>query len=190
MPIKVEAHPTMEQVLGFADGSSLYKEAKNLENQEDLAAAEHKYLEAIQAQEAGFGPDHHTTAASYDALGELYLNTERIDKAEEYLNKALHSREHDESNFPSDLAMTRDTLGRLYEMKGDLKAAEEIRLKGLPDNIACGNNNCLRLQNSLKVLSKCSMCKAVLYCSQACQKADWKRHRKYCRCTEGVAGQS
>ena len=141
MPIKVEAHPTMEQVLGFADGSDLFRKAKHLENQGDLAAAEHKYLEAIQAQEAGFGPDHHTTAASYDALGELYLNTERIDKAEEYLNKALHSREHDESNFPSDLAMTRDTLGRLYEMKGDLKAAEEIRLKGLPDNIACGNNN-------------------------------------------------
>ena len=41
----------------------------------------------------------------------------------------------------SDSRETRDTLGRLYEMKGDLKAAEEIRLKGLPDNIACGNNN-------------------------------------------------
>ncbi|KAI1788364.1 hypothetical protein LXA43DRAFT_1025509 [Ganoderma leucocontextum] len=183
MSIKIQADPTMEQVLGWADGTDLQKEAMYLESQGQFTAAEHKYLEAIRAKEAGFGPDHYTTGTSYDCLGELYLKMERIDKAEEYLKKALRAREH--SGFSSDLAMTREHLGKLFEMKGDLQAAQEIRLKGLPDNIACGNVNCLRLQNSLKDLSKCSACKAVLYCSQACQKADWKRHRKYCRRIEG-----
>ncbi|PIL24387.1 hypothetical protein GSI_14140 [Ganoderma sinense ZZ0214-1] len=147
----------MEQVLGFADGHPLQQEALHLEKQGHLTAAELKYLESIRAQESGFGPDHYTTATAYDSLGELYLKTGQLDNAEEYLNKALRAREH--SGFKSELATTRDHLGRLFEMKGDLKAAREIRLKGLPDNIACGNSDCLRLQNSLKELSKCSTCK-------------------------------
>nr|VWO98909.1 MFS domain-containing protein [Ganoderma boninense] len=147
----------MAQVMSFEDSRVLHEEAKDLENQGRLAAAEHKYLEAIRARESGLGPDHYTTATSYDSLGELYFKMEQLDKAEEYLNKALHARK--DSGFNADLAMTRDSLGRLFEMKGDLKAAQEIRLKGLHDNIACGNGSCLRLQNSLKELSKCSVCK-------------------------------
>ncbi len=139
MSIKIQVKPTMEQVVGFADGTDLQQEAADLESQGHVAAAEHKYLEAIRAKEAGFGPDHYTTATSYDSLGELYLKTGQVDKAEEYLNKALRARE--DSDFSSDLAMTRDSLGKLFEMKGDLQAARDIRLKGLPDNIACGNSN-------------------------------------------------
>lgn len=137
MPIKVQAHPPMEQLFGWAGGSDIQNEARDLENQGDFAATESKYLEAIRSKEAGFGPDHYTTGSSYDSLGELYLKMGRVDKAEEYLNKALRAREN--SGFSSDLAMTRDSLGKVYEMKGDLKAAQEIRLKGLPDNIACTN---------------------------------------------------
>ncbi|TFK94136.1 hypothetical protein K466DRAFT_649494 [Polyporus arcularius HHB13444] len=78
--------------------------------------------------------------------------------------------------------MTRDNLGQVYEMKGDLRAAQEMRLRGAADsNIACGNYNCLKLQNNLSDLSRCSVCKAVFYCSRPCQASDWKRHKKYCR---------
>lgn len=81
----------------------------------------------------------------------------------------------------SDLAVTRDDLGRLFEMKGELQASQEIRLKGAPYNIACGNPNvsfcvslprshyhdaypcmhpqCSKLQKPLSNLSKCSACK-------------------------------
>ncbi|KAI0061270.1 hypothetical protein BV25DRAFT_1916952 [Artomyces pyxidatus] len=29
-------------------------------------------------------------------------------------------------------------------------------------------------------LRKCARCKAIFYCSKACQKTDWKNHRQYC----------
>lgn len=63
---------------------------------------------------------------------------DRLDKAEKYLNKALRIRSH--SRPKADLAVTRDNLGRLHEMRGDLQAAQDIRLQGASDNnIACGN---------------------------------------------------
>jgi hypothetical protein len=36
-------------------------------------------------------------------------------------------------------------------------------------------------------LSCCQACRNVLYCSKACQKEDWKRHKKICKCL--VVGQ-
>ncbi|TBU48307.1 hypothetical protein BD309DRAFT_949805 [Dichomitus squalens] len=179
MAFNLSVNPTAAQAMGIGDGVALNNEALRLESQGDLAGAEHKHLETISVKEAGLGTDHSTTAVSYNGLGELYLKMERRDKAEEYLTKALRVREH--CGPAADLAVTRDNLGKLYEMKDDLQAAQDIRLEGAPDNIACGNYNCLKLQNLLSSLSKCSACKAILYCSQACQKADWKRHKKYCR---------
>jgi hypothetical protein len=29
-------------------------------------------------------------------------------------------------------------------------------------------------------LRACSRCKAIMYCSQACQRADWRRHKRVC----------
>ncbi|KAI1797906.1 hypothetical protein LXA43DRAFT_876736 [Ganoderma leucocontextum] len=176
-------NPTDAQVTGLTDSVELNNQALRLERRGDFAGAELKHLEAIRVKEAGVGTDHITTAVSYNGLGELYLKMEQLDKAEEYLNKALRVREH--LGPASDLAVTRDDLGRLFEMKGELQTAQEIRLNGAPDNIACGNFSCSKLQNSLSNLSKCSVCKAVLYCSQSCQQADWKRHKKYCRRTQG-----
>jgi hypothetical protein len=34
---------------------------------------------------------------------------------------------------------------------------------------------------STKSIKKCSRCRKVPYCSQACQKADWKEHKKVCK---------
>ncbi|KAI0361587.1 hypothetical protein OH77DRAFT_1417867 [Trametes cingulata] len=178
----------MGTVLGVTDGVDLNNQALRLERQGDLQGAERAHLEAIRVKEAGLGTDHFTTAVSYNGLGELYLKMGRLDQAEEYLNKALRVRS--QSGPKVDLAVTRDNLGQLYEMKGDLKAAQEIRLQGAPDNIACGNYNCAKLSNTLSSLSRCSACQAVLYCSPPCQTADWKRHKKYCRRPNATAGQA
>ena len=132
-------NPSAGQAVGLTSGVDLNNHALSLERQGDLAGAERAHLQAIQVKEASLGTDHYTTALSYNGLGELYLTLERLDKAEEYLNKALRVREH--SGPRSDLAVTRDNLGRLFEMKGDLRAAAEMRMRGAPDNIACGNYN-------------------------------------------------
>ncbi|TBU35270.1 hypothetical protein BD311DRAFT_773404 [Dichomitus squalens] len=144
MAFDLSVNPTAAQAMGIGDGVALNNEALRLESQGDLAGAEHKHLEAIRITEAGLGTDHFTPAA-------------------------LRVREH--SGPAADLAVTRDNLGKLYEVKGDLQVAQDIRLEGAPDNIACGNYNCPKFQNSLSSLSKCS----------ACKKADWKRHKNYCR---------
>ena len=139
MAFNVQVNPPAARVMGIGEGVALNNEALRLESQGDLAGAERKHLEAIWVKEAGLGTDDSTTAVSYNGLGELYLSMERLDKAEEYLTKALRVRER--SGPASDLAVTRDNLGKLFEMKGDLQSAEDIRLKGAPDNIACGNYN-------------------------------------------------
>ena len=119
-------------------GSQLNNEALRLEREGDLAGAERLHLEAIEVKEEGLGVDHFTTAVSYNGLGELYLKTNKLDKAEEYLNKALRIRE--KSGPQTDLAGTRDNLARLFEVRGNLDVAEEMLRRGAPNNnIACGN---------------------------------------------------
>jgi len=51
-----------------------------------------------------------------------------------------------------DAAVTRENLARLYELKSDLEAAKEMRLRGAPSSIACGNYNvCRSTANLLNV---------------------------------------
>jgi hypothetical protein len=40
--------------------------------------------------------------------------------------------------------------------------------------------NCGRLPGGAKIFSTCSRCKKARYCSQSCQKVDWKTHKKTC----------
>ncbi|KAJ6580677.1 hypothetical protein B0H19DRAFT_1112067 [Mycena capillaripes] len=39
----------------------------------------------------------------------------------------------------------------------------------------------LRSCNNHKNLNKCSRCRTAMYCSKECQKADWARHKPYCK---------
>jgi hypothetical protein len=40
--------------------------------------------------------------------------------------------------------------------------------------------NCGRKPGEAKAFSTCSRCKKARYCSQGCQKVDWKAHKKTC----------
>lgn len=42
--------------------------------------------------------------------------------------------------------------------------------------------------NSTAPLKHCAKCKEVIYCSQDCQRDDWKRHKKVCSKGLGASG--
>jgi len=57
-----------------------------------------------------------------------------------------------------------------------------IKLHTASEYAPCGNGNCDKMETSVKQFKKCSRCFSVAYCSPACQKADWKYHKKnWCR---------
>ncbi|OBZ78943.1 hypothetical protein A0H81_01107 [Grifola frondosa] len=174
----VTVNPSAAATLALSEGINLNNEAQRLVREGNFQAAELKHLRAIELKERGLGLDHITTALSWNAIGELYIKMGRLDEAEGYLQKALRVRSN--SGPASDAAATRDNLARIYEIRGNLQAAKTMRLAGAPDKIACCNFRCIHQTMSLKDLSHCSICKSIYYCSESCQVADWKRHKKYC----------
>ena len=165
--------PSVATALGVGKGAELNSQAYLKRCAGDFKGAERAYLGAIKIREQGLGKDHHLTAISYNSLGELYMVMGELGTAEEYLDKALAIRAT--KGLPVDLAITRDNLGRLFEMKGDLKAAADIRRQGGPDNVACSNYGgvsippfvislaidgyqCINFTNSLAQLSQCGKC--------------------------------
>ena len=75
-----------------------------------------------------------------------------------------------------------ELFGNLYNLflpdelkitKSDIRSA---RIKSPFD--ACAT--CGKHQTQLQ-LKKCGRCKAVFYCSVACQKNDWKQHKTECK---------
>ena len=56
-------------------------------------------------------------------------------------------------------------------------SAPKSAVAGRPQN-HCANPSCA---TGLQALLKCSRCQAAYYCSQDCQKADWRVHRTMCK---------
>jgi hypothetical protein len=52
--------------------------------------------------------------------------------------------------------------------------------KPLPGPPKCANPTCGTVKGELL---KCSACKVTWYCSRACQQADWKTHKAFCKAT-------
>ncbi|KAF8898753.1 hypothetical protein BD779DRAFT_1485395 [Infundibulicybe gibba] len=159
-------------------GVKLNSEALLAERNGDLALAERLHLQAIEVKEGG--PDKASLAISRNALGELYIKLNRLTEAEDNLRKAIDIRSSIASQA-YDAAVSRENLGQLYELKGMLNEAREIRLVGAPDKICCGNYNCPGQTFKMDQLLQCGKCKSVYYCSKNCQGRDWKsRHKPLC----------
>ncbi|EMD42101.1 hypothetical protein CERSUDRAFT_62056 [Gelatoporia subvermispora B] len=146
--------------------------------------AEQHQLRAIDLKERTYGPDHRSTAVSYNALGELYIKMNRPDDAETFLQRALRIRERHGLPCVFDAAISRENLAQVHEMKGDLGRAKDMRLLGAPNTLVCGWEHCTKETLTEDQLSQCSGCKAIFYCSDSCQRGDWRRHRNYCRRSE------
>lgn len=129
-------NPSPAQAMAVMQASGLNNEALQCMRTGDHAGAEHLHKQAIQVKEVGLGTDHITTALSYNALGETYVAMGRLDEAEDYLGRALRVRA---TQGPAmDAAVTRDNLGRVCEMRGDLAKAREIRTLD-QSHVACGH---------------------------------------------------
>ncbi|KAI0788423.1 hypothetical protein C8Q75DRAFT_854374 [Abortiporus biennis] len=164
------------------EGMSYNKEALRLMRLGDYSGAEAQHLRAIQDQERGLpkNSNHLSIGISYNGLGEVYILMNHLDDAEHYLLLAIRVRQN--GGPAMDLAMSRDNLGKVYEMRGNLMKAKELRLEGSPDDMICSNFTCTTgIKLPLNQLSHCGKCKSIFYCSPKCQKADWKRHKKYCQ---------
>jgi len=46
--------------------------------------------------------------------------------------------------------------------------------------ITCGNTTCSKNNSNECKLLRCARCKNMWYCSKACQRNDWKRHKRVC----------
>ncbi|KAF9568398.1 hypothetical protein CPC08DRAFT_746233 [Agrocybe pediades] len=156
----------------------LNNQALMAEQSGDFATAERLHLQAIQIKEQALGPENPTTALSYNAIGELYLKMQRLDDAESYLTRAVRIR--NSSGTALDAAISRENIAQLYELRGDLSRAKQIR-SSVPDHVVCAYHHCPGQTFQLKQLKVCGKCKSAYYCSAACQGKDWNsRHKPLC----------
>ena len=68
------------------------------------------------------------------------------------------------------------------EQRRDCLAAGRIRdmFEGEEAVLRCGNPACSKLQHAKGQFKRCAKCKAIAYCSAACQKAHWRVHKAGC----------
>jgi hypothetical protein len=76
------------------------------------------------------------------------------------------------------------TVKMLVEMmKKKVPALEVVVKKGRSKRKEGECENCGRKPSNGKILLTCARCKSTRYCSQECQKVDWKGHKKNCKAT-------
>jgi hypothetical protein len=84
-----------------------------------------------------FGPGNTHTALNQNSLGKLYIKMGRVDEAEAVLQATPSLRAKD-----LDTTVTRENLVQVYEARGDLRAAKEMKNRGLPDKLVCSHQKC------------------------------------------------
>jgi len=160
----------------------LSNEANQLRMSGKREEALEKMLEVLKMKIAATGEQSIHTGVTRNTLGEMYMEMDKPDEAQKHLEEALECRKK-MPNF--DTAVTRENLGQLWEMKGDLLKAREIRNAGGPNAMACGSPTCPGEMFKRAELLACGRCGSVYYHDKACQRKDWARHKKYCKAVEG-----
>ncbi|EGG09603.1 uncharacterized protein MELLADRAFT_61078 [Melampsora larici-populina 98AG31] len=166
----------IENGISRSKALSLYRDGQ-------YAEAEVVFLKSIQKKIITNGEQSQDVALVRSDLADLYLDMGRLKEAQSLLEDAERVRR---SGIVSDLACTRDNLGRTYEMQEEYEQAIKWRTMGAPNEMVCSHLECPKMINAAKLskyveLQHCARCKCVFYCNAACQKKDWKRHKKYCK---------
>lgn len=101
-------------------------------------AAERLHHQALGIKITAFGADSIQAALSFNALGQEQRHLGNLVDAEANLKEAVRIR--NEIGSPFDGAVSRENLAQVYEEKGDLAAAKELRLTK-PLEMACANED-------------------------------------------------
>ena len=140
IPLRVDIaiNPSPAHALAIQQGSEFNNMAQQLLRMGRFEEAERLHRKAIEVKERGLGTNHITTALSYNAIGEALTRLNRLDEAEGFLLKARKIREASRRPLDEiDAAGTRENLAVVYEMRGDLPRARQMRRIGSPDNMLC-----------------------------------------------------
>lgn len=143
-PAHVNTHvnPTISYSIALEEAIQNNNNGLALKESGQYQAAEQKYLRALDLKLKYIGENAITTALSHNALGELYIAMNRLDDAEKHLKIAIKIRNSDGPTF--DAATSRENLATVYEMRGNLVAAKQMRKS--TGVYACGNYDvCLTL---------------------------------------------
>ena len=139
-------NPTPVYTMALGEAIKNNNEGLALRQSGQYQAAEQKYLRALDLKLKHIGENAITTALSHNALGELYIDMNRPDDAEKHLQIAVKIRNLDGPTF--DAAASRENLAVVYEMRGNLRAAKQMR-KSM-GKYACANSDvCLTFHPSL-----------------------------------------
>ena len=135
MHFNAHINPSPNYALAMGEAIQNNNEGLALKQRGMYEDAEKKYLKALDLKLTHIGENAITTALSHNALGELYIAMNRLDDAEKHLDLAVKIRNADGPTF--DAATSRENLAIIYEMRGDLKAAKQMRKS--TGKYACGN---------------------------------------------------
>jgi len=130
-------NPTLAFTLASIEAVHNHNEGVDLAAEGQYEAAEQRYLKALDIKIKTMGEDAISTALTHTTLGELYTATNRLDDAEKHLKIAMKIRQEDAKGPTFDAAMSRENLAVVYEMRGNLVAAKQIRKS--TGKFACGN---------------------------------------------------
>ncbi|RYN72868.1 hypothetical protein AA0120_g12676 [Alternaria tenuissima] len=148
--------------------------------------------EMLQTRLGVYKPDSMPVGDAWCLIGSAYQRESKLQEAIEATEKSIeiHAAGDNEDNF----VLAREQFCLILEDMEKLSDAKEIRLRGASTGrMVCSSPQChfqsydFRLLNrgirlfNLTELHGCGGCRSAFYCSQTCQKQEWKRHKSPCK---------
>ncbi|KAA8576036.1 hypothetical protein MFRU_033g00010 [Monilinia fructicola] len=182
MEVHPYINPSISTVSKITEAVEFNNQANRLDQAGNHAGAIELHLKALKLKISAVGEESWQVAMTKNSLAEVYMKMGNLEDARKMLEDADRVRSPLD-NFDS--ACTRDNLGRLYEMRGDVTRAKLEREKQ-SDRMVCGHFDCPKAATSMiwkrTELKMCQRCQCVWYCDRECQKKDWKkRHKSWCK---------
>jgi len=125
------------------------------------------YERAGKIQLRLYGEDSGRMGNTYFGISHCCLLLGDAKHAKRFLRKA--SRNKGTSNDSEKCAILRQNINNMQHTR-------DISIS-LGKAVRCSNPKC----DNIGGVKLCKRCKTMKYCSRACQRAHWKRHKKYCK---------
>lgn len=147
-----------------------------------MQEAEKLHREILEQKLKQFPKGHPSIGITQNGLGSVLKAQGKYEEAITFLEEALKLREP-LTGHGKDAAITRDEIGVCLQGVGRHAEAKAMRLRKGKEQMVCSNEPCSRTPREARVqeLRACGRCGSIFYCSEECQRADWKSHKKVCK---------